>query len=219
MDNADDTYGEDQITFLSEHFKVLMIKHNFILSKAIEEWQSYKVCVCENYSKFCALNLWKMVLTNRKEEYPQLSLLAQLFLTISGWNSAVERAFLTLTQVITDRHISVNHKSIEEIMIIKCNDANWTEKEKEDIIEWAWEIYCEKRWRKRLDGETPLKKQKTGHNTVIKTDASKQEEGENEACTVLVNDESFDESCEDYSSSESEESDESELSYSSSDDN
>ena len=104
-------------------------------------------------------------------------------------------------------------------MIIKCNDANWTEKEKEDIIEWAWEIYCEKRWRKRLDGETPLKKQKTGHNTVIKTDASKQEEGENEACTVLVNDESFDESCEDYSSSESEESDESELSYSSSDDN
>ena len=56
-DNADDTYGEDQITFLSEHFKVLLTKHNFILSKTIEEWQSFKVCVRENYRKFCALNL------------------------------------------------------------------------------------------------------------------------------------------------------------------
>ena len=61
------------------------------------------------------------------------------------------------------------------------------------------------------------KKQKTGHNTVIEIDESEEEEGENEASTVLVNDESFDESCEEYSSSESEESDESELSSSSSD--
>ena len=47
-DNADDTYGEDQITFLSEHFQVPLTKHSFILSKAIEKWQSFKVCVCEN---------------------------------------------------------------------------------------------------------------------------------------------------------------------------
>ena len=78
-----------------------------------------------------------MVLTNEKEEYPQLSLLTQLFLSISGSNSAVERAFPTLTQMITDRHISLNHKSIEDIVIIIFNDANWTEKEKEDIIEWT----------------------------------------------------------------------------------
>ena len=89
-----------------------------------------------------------MVLTNRKEEYPQLSLLAQLFLSISGSNSTVERAFSTLTQIITDHHISLKHKFIEDIMIIKCNDANRTEKEKEDIIEQAQEIYCEKRRRK-----------------------------------------------------------------------
>ena len=44
-DNADDTSGEDQITFLSEHFKVPLTKHSFILSKAIEEWQSFKVCM------------------------------------------------------------------------------------------------------------------------------------------------------------------------------
>ena len=41
-DNADDTYGKDQITFLSEHFQVPLMKHNFILSKTIEEWQSFK---------------------------------------------------------------------------------------------------------------------------------------------------------------------------------
>ena len=69
-DNANDTFGKDQITFLSKHFKVLLMKHNFILSKATEEWQSFKVSAHENYSKFSALNLWKMVLTNRKEEYP-----------------------------------------------------------------------------------------------------------------------------------------------------
>ena len=101
-------------------------------------------------------------------------------------------------------------------MIIKCNDANQTEKEKEDIIERAREIYCEKRRRKRLDGETPRKKRKAGHNTVTEIDESEEEEGENEASTVLKNDESFDESCEEYFSSESEESHESELSSSSS---
>ena len=118
---------------------------------------------------------------------------------------------------MTHRCISLKHKSIEDIMIIKCNDANWMQKEKEDIIEWAREIYCEKKERKRLDGETPIKKRKTGHNTVIEIDESEEEEGENEASTVLVNDESFDESCEEYSSSETEESDESELSSSRSD--
>ena len=103
-------------------------------------------------------------------------------------------------------------------MIIKCNDANWTEKEKEDIIERAQEIYCQKRRRKRLDGEMPIKKRKTGHNTAIEIDESKEEEGENEASAVFVNDESFEESSEEYSSNESEEGDESELSSSSSDD-
>ena len=102
-------------------------------------------------------------------------------------------------------------------MIIKCNDANWTEKEKEDIIKRAREIYCEKRRRERLDGEATVKNRKTGHNTVIGIDESGEEEGENEASTVTVDDESFDESCEEYSSSESEESDESELRSSSSD--
>ena len=99
-----------------------------------------------------------MVLTNRKEEYPQLSLLAQLFLSISRSNSSVKRVFSTPTQIITDCRISLKYKSIEDIMIIKCNDVNWTEKEEEDIIEQAQEIYCEKRQRKRLDGETPIKK-------------------------------------------------------------
>ena len=217
-DNADNTYSEDQISFLSEHLKVPLTKHNLILSKTIEEWQSFKVCVRENYSKCFALNLWKMVLTNRKEECQQLSLLAQLFLSISRSNSTAEQAFSTLTQIITDCRISMKHKPIEDIMIIKCNDANWTEKENEDIIKQAREIYCEKRRRKRLDGETPIKKRKTGHNTVTEIDGSEEEEGKNEASAVLVNDESFDENCEEYSSNESEESNESELSSSSSDD-
>ena len=138
----------------------------------------------------------------QKRGNPQLSLLTQLFLSISGSNLTVERAFSTLIQIITDHNISLKHKSIEDIMRIKYNDANWTEKEKEDIIEWAQEIYCEKRQRKRLDRETPIKKQKTGHNTVIEIVESEEEEGKNEASTVLVNDESFDESCEEYSSSE-----------------
>ena len=47
-------------------------------------------------------------------------------------------------------------------MIIKCNDANWMEKEKEDIIEQAQEIHCEKRGRKRLDGDTHKKNEKQG---------------------------------------------------------
>ena len=121
-------------------------------------------------------------------------MLSQLFLSISESNSTAEQAFSTLTQIITNHPISLKHKPIDDIMIIKCNDVNWKKKEKEDIIKRAQEIYCEKRRRKRWDEETPIKKWKTGHNTVIEIDESEEEEGENEATTILVNDKSFDES-------------------------
>lgn len=78
--------------------------------------------------------------------------------------------------------------------------VNWTEKEKEEIIERAREIYCEKRRRKWLDGEPPIKKKKTNDPKVIEID--RESEGEEAAHTAsktvcnneLVESESYDES-------------------------
>ena len=182
-DDDDETYGEDQIIFLFEHFKILFSKHNLELSKALEEWRSFKICVRENYSTFSVKNLWKMVLTQRLDEFPQLGSLARLLFSISGSNSTVERAFSTLTQILTDRRISLKHKSIEDVMIIKGNDCNWTDEERNEILERAREIYYEKRQRTRLDGQPAIKKRKRNIETSIELSSDDEDEDDTRKTT------------------------------------
>ena len=157
-DDENPAYGEDQIKCIYNHFEEPLLHHNFSLPTALNEWKSFKILVRESYADFTAKCLWKMILKSRYDEYPQLALLAKLLFAISGSNSTVERAFSTLTLILTDRRISLNHNSIEDIMIINGNDVNWTIKEKEEIIARAREIYKEKRRRTRMEGEPPIKK-------------------------------------------------------------
>lgn len=182
-DDDDLVYGEDQITCLYKHFEKPLVNQEFDLEKCLKEWKSFKILVRESYDKFLAKNLWKMVLKSRHEEYPQLALLAKLLFAISGSNSTVERAFSTLSLILTDRRISLRHESLENIMLIHGNDCNWSAKEKDEIISRAREIYTEKRRRTRLEGEPMIKKRKTTKktdNNQMTESASSDEESESD---------------------------------------
>ena len=63
------------------------------------------------------------------------------FVIISGSNSTVERAFSTLTQMLTDQRISLKHQWIEDIMLFKGNDKISTKTERDEIIERVNIIY------------------------------------------------------------------------------
>ena len=79
-------------------------------------------------------------------ECPNLWLLAELIITISGSNSSVEHAFSLLTRMLSDQRLSTtSHATINMRLSIKINNALWSKDEKEILIERALQIYHEKR--------------------------------------------------------------------------
>ena len=89
--------------------------------------------------------LWEKIIVYRKREFPDLSLLVSLCLCVSGSNPSVERAFNILTTIMSDRRLSMSHKTMENRMLIAGNDRNWSEEEREQLIMRAVDLYMEKR--------------------------------------------------------------------------
>ena len=95
----DINYGKDQIEALSEHFKVVLSHTTFDLKIALAEWKNFKKFVTVNYqekllaNKIDAKGIWKQILCYHKSEFPNLTLLAQIIITLSGSNSAIEQSF------------------------------------------------------------------------------------------------------------------------------
>ena len=50
-----------------------------------------------------------------------------------------------LSSILSDRRLSLAHKVINNIMMIKANDKNWSQDERADVIERALAIYLSKR--------------------------------------------------------------------------
>ena len=87
---------------------------------------------------------WKKVPSFRRKEYPNLCLIVELVTCISGSNSAVEHCFNILTQVLTDFRLKSNDNTLQNHMIIKCNNKNWSDTEREQLFTRATEIYMSK---------------------------------------------------------------------------
>lgn len=89
--------------------------------------------------------IWQNILRYRRNEYPNICKLVSLVVSMSGSNSTVERAFSVLSSILSDRRLSLAHKVINNIMMIKANDKNWSQDERADVIERALAIYLSKR--------------------------------------------------------------------------
>lgn len=156
-------YGYDQIDCLSQHFEGPLSKNNFNKQKVHSEWKRFKMFISVHYKRklasgeISAKAIWRAVLLYRKSEFPNLSLLAQIIITISGSNSSVERSFSLLTSVLTDRRLKMTHKTLQMLIRIKCNDSVWSEEERNALIERATDIHMEARRKKKID-ESPMKR-------------------------------------------------------------
>ena len=84
-------FGEDQIAYLTKHFEVPLSNTHFDVSKVGVEWRSFKRYVKHNFLRIEANKLWGNILSCKRKEFPNLSLLAELVFALSGSNSSVER--------------------------------------------------------------------------------------------------------------------------------
>ena len=141
-------YGLNDISSLSSHFKIPLVAAGYDETKIIAEWKRFRCFIKAQYSLTeldDVTKIWKNVLLYKRDEFPNLCLLAELITSISGSNSSAERAFSILTCLLSDRRLKMKHQTIEDLLLIKCNNKIWDEKEKEEIIARATSIYLSKR--------------------------------------------------------------------------
>ena len=173
----DEQYGIEDIESIYRHFKVPLDAAKFDVSKAKREWGNLKELVEESYNNFKAHQLWQSFISRREAEFPNITLLMKLIMCISGSNSSVERAFSTLTMILSDRRLSLKHDGIEDIAIICVNDHLWSQRDREEIIESAYNIYKEKRRKVALE---PQQKKSVLDAVVIDDLSSDDEDDEDE---------------------------------------
>lgn len=144
-DHSDKQYGKHEINQLCDLFKEPLENTAFDRTKVEAEWRSLKVTQRLLYSKMESSQLWENVLKFRRKEFPNLSILVELGLCISASNSSVERAFSILTQILSDRRLRMRHETMENCLLIKGNDPNWTKEERDALLQRAVELYMVKR--------------------------------------------------------------------------
>ena len=83
------------------------------------KWKRFKFYVKSHYNfqTLKTLDVWRNAFLTRRTEFPNLLLLAELILVISGSNSTVERAFNCLTAMIMDKRVNLKHDMMEKYLI------------------------------------------------------------------------------------------------------
>ena len=119
-------YGNIEVTEFAAHFATTLGASGFDKAKVPAEWRMLR-----NYARVWLRNkdtkyLWNNILKTKRTEFPNMCALAEIFITISGSNSTVERAFRTLMSILSNRRLAMKHRRMESIMIISGNDKNWS---------------------------------------------------------------------------------------------
>ena len=156
-------YGLEHINFIISHFEIPLEANGLDESKILREWRGFQVFAKTQHPNFFnnPQVFWKKVLSFRRKEYTNLCLIFKLFTSISDLDSAVERCFNILTQVVID----VRLKSNQNQMIIKYNDKNWSETEGEQLLTRATcRIYMSKRRKTVTSSNEPAAKKIADEN-------------------------------------------------------
>ena len=67
--------------------------------------------------------------------------------------------FSFVTNILADKRLSMSHDTLENSVIVSGNNSIWCEKEREEIIDHAFEIYLSKRRITTLSSEADLAEQ------------------------------------------------------------
>ena len=145
----DVAYGSNQIEKLASHFKDPLEKANFDCRVVHKEWRQLKNFARSHHSGLDAHSLWEKIFIYRRNEFKKVCLMAEIIFSLSASNSMVEGAFSLLT-------LSLKHETIKSLMKINLTDKIWTEKEKNEILETAVDVYLSKQQGKKI-AEPPKK--------------------------------------------------------------
>ena len=98
------------------------------------------------------------ILTLHKHEFPNVCMLGEIMLSISGFNWSVKWAFSILNLIINDCRMKQKHSVIQMLIWIKGNDFTWSDAEHDDTINNTVDIYIKCYHKTKLYKPVPKKK-------------------------------------------------------------
>ena len=149
----DRDYGINSLTVFINEFRAPLLAAGFDERKVFQEWKAFKITVNSNYKNVEATKMWEKMFVHKKREFPNMLLLGELGMCLSSSNSSVERIFSLLTIMLSDRRLRMTHETMEDMIIIAGNSSLWNEREKENLLIRATELYMQKRRYTALEPE------------------------------------------------------------------
>ena len=119
----------NSITTVADRFEIPLSLTNFDKESAVKEWKKLKNHVRVNHKKQLIMNevapveIWEKLLKHQKQTFLNMCILAELILSLAGSNSAVEHGFSMLTNILTNRRLKMSHSTLENLILIRCNDG------------------------------------------------------------------------------------------------
>ena len=78
-------------------------------------------------------------------------LLVRRILSIAGSNSNVDRNFSTLTHILSHKRLSLNHETMEDLVIVFVNSHLSNQSERDKTFKQVHQLYTLKRRHVQLD--------------------------------------------------------------------
>ena len=126
---------------MKNHFKTPLSSAGFDAFEAIREWKAFRCYMKAYWSRAPAKRIWEKVLQFKKQQFPNLCLLAEIVISINGSNSFVKHMFSTLIEILLEQRTKMHHSIIEMLLVITTNDKCWDKKECEELLNRALEIH------------------------------------------------------------------------------
>jgi hypothetical protein len=137
------------------HLEESLQASDFKIERLKQEWKELRLTVQHKFSHLIAnaVELWTAILKFQKQQFHTVCQLIELVLSIGVSNAVVESGFSRLTHLLSDRRLSMNHETMEA-MLLQANDSLWTEHERSDIIEMALQQFLRKRRKRCMEPTT-----------------------------------------------------------------
>ena len=138
-------------------------------------------------NEITSVKIWEKLLKYQKQTFTNMCILKGLILLLAGSDSAAERGFSRLTNILMNRHLKMSHSTLENLILIRCNNSILLDYERNEIIQQAADIDLAKQRKLRVDGEEISNKRRKV------TDVKSEDEEESDYTSTEEVDFSFDE--------------------------
>ena len=130
--------------------------------KHYPEWHSLQTTIKALFIHLQYKEIWGKFFVYQRSEFPNISLLRQLAMTMSSSNSPVEREFSILATILMNLQLTMAHKTMEDCILIAGNENAGNKQEKEKILNNATKnTSVEELTRKTWERKKPEKERNT----------------------------------------------------------